>query len=204
MLAGGLLILAGCGGSTHVVTKVVTQTRPATVSTIAPKPTSPAPNAAATAAAGSFAATAVAADAAQVAAPVGDAVFAPAAIAAAGTLSIQSPSSTSSVTPSTTVAPKVVAGHASGEYAVAYTDGTFHHPSKIVLTVSVSPAQTGSVDWNVVCFETSGGIGRNEGRATISLPTTKTLPLPAPSSSCIASANVQLSRTGNVTISISG
>ena len=99
---------------------------------------------------------------------------------------------------------QVVAGHASGEYAVAYTSGTFHHPSQIVLNVSASPAQAGSVDWNVVCFEKSGGVGRQEGHSTLQLPASKTLPLPAPSNSCIASANVQLSKTGTVTISLTG
>jgi len=185
MLTGGLLALAGCGGSAHVVTKIVT--RPATVSTPAPKP-APAPSSGATAAAGTFAATAIAGNAVQAASPMATATTTP------GTAGVAPPP------PST----QVVAGHASGEYAVAYTSGTFHHPSQIVLNVSASPAQAGSVDWNVVCFEKSGGVGRQEGHSTLQLPASKTLPLPAPSNSCIASANVQLSKTGTVTISLTG
>jgi hypothetical protein len=196
MLTGGALVLAGCGGSTHTVTKTVTSSQPATAPTPAPQPAS-VPSASARKAAGAFARTAIAANAVQADSPVGDAVFGPALIAAAVTTKV---GGTTPAAPST----RVVAGHASGEYAVAYTSGTFHDPSQIVLQVSVSPAQPGSVDWNVVCFEKSGGIGRLEGHSTMSLPTTKTLPLPAPSHSCIGSANVQLSKTGTVTISLTG
>jgi hypothetical protein len=188
------------------VTKVVTETRPATVSTPSPKPASTAPSAAATAAAGAFASAAIAANANQAALPVGAAVFAPAQIAAAvaaavaGTTSTPTPAATTPSAPHT----RVVAGHATGEYAVAYTNGTFRRPSQIILTVDASPAQPGSVDWNVVCFEDGGGVGREEGHSTIPLPTTKTLSLPAPSNYCIGSANVQLSKSGSVTISLTG
>ncbi|HEY5317910.1 MAG TPA: hypothetical protein VIJ20_08010 [Solirubrobacteraceae bacterium] len=207
MLAVGLLALAGCGGGSHVVTKTVTLTRPATgakPATTTATPTTPAaPSAAATAAAGRFAATALAANASLAAAPVGAVIFAPAALAATGTLGTQTRSAR---TPGAPAAPttRVVAGHASGEYAVAYTNGTFRHPSQIVLNVAASPPQTGSVDWNVVCFETGGGVGREEGHESLQLPTSKSLALPAPSTSCIGSANVQLSKTGTVTISLTG
>ncbi|HWF75442.1 MAG TPA: hypothetical protein VG186_18990 [Solirubrobacteraceae bacterium] len=211
MLTGGLLALAGCGGSTHVVTKTVVATTPSTVATTPPPPaTHTGPSQAAIAAAHSADAAAIATDAVQAASPLGSALFATAVAAATGATS-----STTTSAPArrrshhgggaASGAPKrVVSGQGSGEYAVAYTNGTFHHPSQIVLNVSASPAQAGSVDWNIVCFELSGGIGRKEGRATLQLPTTKTLPLPAPSSTCIGSANVQLSKSGNVTISISG
>ncbi|HWF34329.1 MAG TPA: hypothetical protein VG295_03130 [Solirubrobacteraceae bacterium] len=208
MLTGGLLVLAACGGGTRVVTKTVTGTTPP-ARTAKPRPApSSGPSATAVAAAHAFAATIIGDNATQVISPVGASVFATAA--AAATMS----------TATTAVAghggrgggggkpagptQRVVSGQASGQYAVAYTNGTFHHPSAIVLNVSASPPQPGSVDWNVVCFELSGGIGRKEGRATVALPTTKTLPLPAPSSTCIGSANVQLSKSGTVTISISG
>jgi hypothetical protein len=156
-----------------------------------------------------FAGTALAADAEQASLPVGDAVFAAAAAAAAGTIAAQASAAGGgggggSGSGASTGGSRVVSGQASGEYAVAYTSGTFHNPSHIVLNVAASPPQPGSVDWNVVCFELSGGIGRKEGRATLQLPTTKTLPLPAPSHTCIGSANVQLSKSGTVTISISG
>jgi hypothetical protein len=203
MLTGGVLALAGCGGSTHIVTKTVTLTRPATVSTPAPQPAS-VPSASATAAASAFAQTVIAANAAQAGTPVGDAVFGPALIAAAGTLATAATTTNVGGTAPAAPTSRVVTGNASGEYAVAYTSGTFHNPSQILLTVSASPAQPGTVDWNVVCFEDSGGIGREEGHSTISLPVTKTLALPAPSHSCIGSANVQLSKTGTVTISLTG
>jgi hypothetical protein len=209
MLTGGLLALAGCGGGTRVVTKTVTAKRPATISNPNPKPapaTGPSPAALGSEHAAD--ATAIADDAMQIASPVGAAVYGTAIAAAAGTLSTATAAATgpgSSGASGPRAAPKrVVSGQGSGEYAVAYTNGTFHHPSQIILNVSASPPQTGSVDWNVVCFENSGGIGRKEGRETIQLPTTKTLPLPAPSSTCIGSANVQLSKSGSVTISISG
>jgi hypothetical protein len=183
-----------------VVTKTVTETRPATVST--PARTSKPSSASSTAAAARFAATALAANAEQAALTVGDAVFGPAELAAAGVMSA-APAASATVTPPVARS-HVVAGHATGDYAVAYTNGTFHHPSQIVMTISASPSQSGSVDWNVVCFEDGGGVGRDQGHQTLSLPTTKTLSLPAPSTECIVSANVQLSKTGSVTISISG
>jgi hypothetical protein len=205
MLTGGLLALAGCGGGTRVITKTVTAGGGTTTPTPAPAPRPAGPSAAAVAANHTFAGTAVAASAEQAALPVGDAVFATAAAAAAGTIASQaSPGGGGSASGASTGGSRVVSGQASGEYAVAYTSGTFHNPSHIVLNVAASPAQPGSVDWNIVCFELSGGIGRKEGRATLQLPTTKTLPLPAPSHTCIGSANVQLSKSGTVTISISG
>ncbi len=210
MLTGGLLALAGCGGGTRVVTKTVVGARPATVSNPTPAPaTATGPSQAALDAAHAADATTIADDAMQAASPVGDAVFMTAMAAAAGTLSTAGTTGAAGSGHGHTSAPapapkRVVSGQGSGQYAVAYTNGTFHHPSQIVLNVAASPPQTGSVDWNVVCFELSGGIGRKEGRETLQLPTTKTLPLPAPSSTCIGSANVQLSKTGTVTISISG
>jgi hypothetical protein len=204
MLTGGLLVLAGCGGGTRVVTKTVTGTPPPTVSKPTPAPAA-GPSAASLAAAHAVDATAIGDNAMQIVSPVGDAAFMAAAMAAAATMS----NATSASSGHGGRAPKsgphrVVSGQGSGQYAVVYTNGTFHHPSAIVLDVSASPPQTGTVDWNVVCFELSGGIGRKEGRETLQLPITKTLPLPAPSSTCIGSANVQLSKSGTVSISISG
>jgi hypothetical protein len=204
MLTGGLLVLAGCGGGTRVVTKTVTGTPPPTVSKPTPAPAA-GPSAASLAAAHAVDATAIGDNAMQVVSPVGDALFMTAAMAAAQTMSnATSASSGHGGGASKPARHRVVSGQGSGQYAVAYTNGTFHHPSAIILNVSASPAQTGTVDWNVVCFELSGGIGRKEGRETLQLPITKTLPLPAPSSTCIGSANAQLSKTGTVSISISG
>jgi hypothetical protein len=206
MLTCGLLALAGCGGGTKVVTKTVTAPRnsPAPTPTPTPAPAAAGQSAAALAAARAFDSTAVAADATQAGSPLGGAVFAIAAIAAAGSLPTHRTTTASANSPPRAPPARVVSGQASGDFAVAYTNGTFHHPSHIVMNIAASPPQPGSVDWNVVCFENSGGIGRKQGRETLQLPATKTLPLPAPSSSCIASANVQLSKTGTVTISISG
>jgi hypothetical protein len=208
MLTGGVLALAGCGGGTRVVTKTVTAPRGATV-VKPPRPSRPkGPSPAAIGAARTFVASALAADAEQAALPVGDAAFVTAAAAAAGTMATapgRGAGSQSGSGASSTARPgRVVSGQASGQYAVAYTSGTFHNPSQIVMNVAASPSQPGSVTWNVVCFELSGGIGRKEGRATLQVPTTKTLSLPAPSHTCIASANVQLSKTGTTTISLSG
>jgi len=203
MLTGGLLALTGCGGSSHVVTKTVTSAATASTPTPPPAP-APRPAAAPSAATSAFAATLIAADALQGETPVGDAVFGPAEVAAGVTVVTATGTTSSTVTAPPAPNKRVVAGHASGEYAVAYTNGTFRRPSQITLTVSASPAQSGSVDWNVVCFEDSGGVGREEGHSTMQLPTTKSLPLPAPSVSCIGSADVQLSKTGTVTISLTG
>ncbi|HWC85328.1 MAG TPA: hypothetical protein VG388_02245 [Solirubrobacteraceae bacterium] len=203
MLTGGLLALAGCGGGTRVVTKTVT----APAGTPVPNPSShpAAPSAVAIAAGQIFAGTALGGDAEQASLPVGYAVFASAVAAGAQTLPMapvvrpRGGGGARASGPS-----RVVSGQASGEYAVAYTNGTFHNPSQIVMAIAGGPSQPASVTWNVVCFELSGGIGRKEGRATLQMPTTKTLSLPAPSHTCIASANVQLSKTGTVTISLSG
>jgi hypothetical protein len=206
MLTGGLLVLAGCGGGTRVVTKTVTGTPPATVS----KPTPPAgPSAASLAAAHAVDATAIGDNAMQAASPVGDAVFMTAAMAAAQTMSTATSTSSgrgrgAGAGASKSGPHRVASGQGTGQYAVVYTNGTFHHPSAIILDIAASPPQLGTVDWSIVCFELSGGIGRKQGRETLQLPITKTLPLPAPSSTCIGSANVQLSKTGTVSISISG
>jgi hypothetical protein len=187
-----------------VVTKTVTLTRPATVANQTGAPVGP--SAAALAAARTLGATAVANDAELAATPVGDAVFLTAAAAAAGTLATATTPATQTTKSSTANSHgSLVAGHASGEYAVAFTNGTFRHPSQIVLNISASPSQPGSVDWNIVCSEVGGGVGREEGRApALQLPAAKTIALPAPSVSCIGSANVQLSKTGTVSISLSG
>lgn len=208
MLAGGLLAVAGCGGGTRVITKVVTTGQPtAPAKTTVAKPT---PDA--IAAAQTLVGSSLAANAEQSTLPVGDAVFAAAVGAAADTLTFQPQTSqpshpsrpgSSSSGGSSTGPRKIVSGSGSGEYAVAYTDGNFQHPTGISLHISASPAQNGSVVWNVVCYEDSGGIGRLEGRdPVIALPATKNLALPAPSNYCTVSANVQLAKTGTVTISI--
>lgn len=212
MLAGGLLALAGCGGGTRVVTRTVTGS--SSTPTTVPQPhgtqASSAPSKAALAAAHTFAGSALAATAEQAALPVGDAVYAAAAGAAADHLVNQPVTASglglnsSGAHGPTRTRNEAVSGQGSGQFAVAYTNGNFEHPSAIVLHVDATPAQSGSVDWNVVCYELSGGVGLKQGRAILSLPTTKTLALPAPSRSCSASANVQLSKTGSVTIAISG
>jgi hypothetical protein len=205
MLMGGLLALSGCGGSVHVVTRTVTApAKPSTPAT--PKtPTAPAAPTAPTGAAASTLGSAAIADAAEeIGSGVGDAALAPAVLEAAA----RPPTSTRSaaVTPTApaVVPTRVISGHATGQYAVAHTNGTFRHPTQIVLNIAASPAQTGSVFWAIVCTEDGGGVGRKQAQLTVQLPSTETLPLPAPSSSCIASANVQLSKSGSVTLSITG
>ncbi len=99
---------------------------------------------------------------------------------------------------------QIASGWAAGDYALAVTSGTVNHPTTIELRVSATPSQTGSIDWNMVCDEQGGGVGEKSGEVQGSLPTTLTLPLPAPSTSCIVSAVVQLDQSGDVTISIFG
>ena len=118
----------------------------------------------------------------------------------AAILSTAAPSGTpNAASPSATV---VATGHASGEYAIAQASGTASNPSRLALDLAATPAQSAKVSWTLVCQESGGGVGSKSGQSTLQLPTTSTLPLPAPSESCIVSANAQLSGSGTVKISI--
>jgi hypothetical protein len=55
-----------------------------------------------------------------------------------------------------------------------------------------------------MCDESGGGVGSKSGQATLSLPGTEVLPLPAASHSCDVTANVQISGSGHVTVAIYG
>jgi hypothetical protein len=100
-------------------------------------------------------------------------------------------------------APTIVAsGHASGEYAITQAEGTAAEPAQITLRITATPTQSANVSWDLVCREQGGGVGNKSGQSTHRLPTTMLLPLPAPSESCIVSANAQLSGSGIVKISI--
>jgi hypothetical protein len=210
LLAAGLLALAGCGGGGGAATRSASRT-----------PTGRGAAHSATAASMGRA-TAIAAAAAGVASGVGDPVLASAVLAVAATPTTSATAATggtptapaASVTPTTAthttstapapVPTQVIKSSATGQYAVAHINGSFRHPSQIVLKVDASPAQKGSVFWTIVCSEISGGVGHGQAQTTMQLPTSATLPIPAPSKYCIASANVQLSNSGKVTISISG
>ncbi len=91
---------------------------------------------------------------------------------------------------------------ASGGYAVAMAAGNSFAPAHLELVLSASPRQSATVSWDLVCTEHSGGIGSRTGQVKMVLPTVKPLSLPAPSSSCIVSANAQLSGTGSLTVAI--
>lgn len=196
LLMTGLLALAACGGGGgSTVTLTVTATgKPSATSTASTR----------TAAASPVPQSAIADAAAVVATPVGGAVLAPAAVAAAATPSAGAKATGAGRKAAAPVPPSVTANSATGQYAVAHTNGTFRHPSRIVLKINASPPQTGSVFWTLVCSETSNGVGHEQAHTTTKLPTSETLPIPAPSNYCIASANVQLSNSGTVSISITG
>ncbi|MDA8297278.1 MAG: hypothetical protein M0004_11955 [Actinomycetota bacterium] len=96
----------------------------------------------------------------------------------------------------------IAQGHAAGDYAIAQASGTANAPHRIAIAVSATPPQSGTVSWNLVCSEKSGGVGSKSGQSTIHLPGTLNAPLPAPSQSCLVAANVQLQASGTVTIAI--
>jgi hypothetical protein len=191
----GLLALTACGGGGHRATHTATAKA---------KGSAPTPASGATAKAAPLGPIAIAGATDEVASAVGDAVLAPAALVAATT----PPTGTTAVA-TTKKAPapvptRVITSNATGEFAVAHTNGTFRRPTRIVLKVAASPSQNGSVFWTLVCSEDGGGVGHKQAQTTVQLPTSETLPIPAPSTYCIASANVQLSKSGTVTISITG
>jgi hypothetical protein len=99
---------------------------------------------------------------------------------------------------------KVASGHASGDAAIASASGTANDPSGIFVSVTSTPPQKGLVSWTMDCTENSGGVGSKSGQNTVNIPVVETLALPGPSNhgSCDVSANVQLSGSGTVTITI--
>jgi hypothetical protein len=116
------------------------------------------------------------------------------------TTTAPAPSSTAPAAPLGSVG----SGHASGDFAVAQASGTVANPSRIELRVVASPPQAATVTWTMVCQEAGGGVGSKSGQTTLQLPTTESLPLPAPSNSCDVSVNSQLSGSGVLQIAISG
>jgi hypothetical protein len=206
LLLGGLLALTGCGGSVRVVTKTVTAPSTAAVQTTPAKPSTPVAAATPTATPGAIETAAIAHTAEELASGIGDAALVTAALgapaAAAGT-TLSTPS-TPQAKARASAPIRVIAKEATGQYAVAETNGTFKDPARIVLTLDASPPQNATVYWGIVCSELGGGVGQKKVQTTLKLPTSETLPLPAPSSSCIVSANGQLSGTGTLKISISG
>ena len=187
LTTAGLLALTGCGGGGHAATH--TATSPAVPSTPSSTSTTPGPTAP----------VAIAGAVDSVAAGVGDAVLAPAALVAAA-----EPPGSSAPAVAPPVPTREIRNSASGEFAVAHTNGTFRRPTQIVLKVKASPAQSGSVFWAVVCSESGGGVSHKQQQATVQLPMTETLPVSVPSKYCNASANVQLSKSGSATISLTG
>jgi hypothetical protein len=162
---------------------------------------------------------------------VGDAMLGPAALTAAvawatgagaatsssASVSARTPTPTTPTTstvasaphhhkPSAPAAPRTttITANATGDYAVAHVNGSFRSPSQLTLNVNSTPAQNGTVFWTITCSENGGGVGHKQAEVKVGLPLSTQLPIPAPSTSCIASANVQIAKTGSVTISISG
>jgi hypothetical protein len=93
-------------------------------------------------------------------------------------------------------------GKAVGSYAVAMASGTANNPSRIVLALSATPSQSALVSWDLDCTENGGGVGSKSGQVTLRLPVVEPLIMPAPSSSCIVSGDVQLTGTGTLVITI--
>jgi hypothetical protein len=149
---------------------------------------------------------AIAAATSEVASAVGDSVLAPAVLAAVAEQPSGKGTKPVAKTPKVQApAPiRVTANSATGQFAVAHTNGTFKRPTKIMLKVSSSPSQTASVYWTIVCLEHGGGVGHQDAHATVQLPMSESLPVPASPVYCNASANVQLSKSGSVTISLTG
>lgn len=189
-MSAGLLALTGCGGGGGTPTQTLTA---ATSSSV------PAATGGSTAGTGAMGPVAIAAAADEAPAGVGAAVLAPAALAGAAKL----PGKTATSAPAPVPTHQIKNG-ASGQFAVAHTNGTFKRPTQIVLKVAASPSQSGTVFWAIVCAESSGHVGHKQAQSTMQLPTTETLSVPTPSKYCNASANVQLSRSGTVTISLTG
>jgi hypothetical protein len=77
-----------------------------------------------------------------------------------------------------------------------------HSPSKIILRLVANPAQSAVVTWAMTCDESGGGVGNKSGQSTLQLPTIETLPLPAPSDSCLVSTKAQLRSTGTLNVSL--
>jgi hypothetical protein len=93
-------------------------------------------------------------------------------------------------------------GRAHGEYAIAQAAGEVSHPSAIFVRVKSIPHQKVSGAWTVVCAK-GYGAGTKSGR--VSGYTNFTTPLKLPynnPSSCIASANAQLSSGGLVKVKL--
>ena len=201
LLVAAMLVVPGCGSSTNAVT----HTGPGPAAPAAPAAPVPPPSPGAPVPSPeTFSETAVGDAVGDAASGAGDAVLATAALAAAA-----------ATRPGTAVrnagprlpppAPiRTMSSSATGEYAVAQANGTFRRPAQIVLKVAATPSQLGSVYWSIVCAEVGGGVGRNSAQAKVELPMSENLTLPAPSSSCIASANVQLRKSGSVGISLTG
>jgi hypothetical protein len=93
-------------------------------------------------------------------------------------------------------------GNASGAYAVAGAAGTAETPSNIQLRLVAAPAQSAEVSWTMTCRESGGGVGKKSDQFTLQLPTIQSLPLPAPSDSCIVLANAQLHGSGTLEVSL--
>jgi hypothetical protein len=97
---------------------------------------------------------------------------------------------------------RFASGSATGNYAVADAVGTADDPSHVNLRAVATPAQAAEVTWTMTCEEEDGGVGQKSGQAKQQLPLVERLPLPAPSTSCIVSVVVQLSRGGTLLLGL--
>jgi hypothetical protein len=124
------------------------------------------------------------------------------AAATSTTASSATPPPPATTTSAVSALTEVNSGHANGAYAVAQTSGTASNPNPVELRLIATPSQDGRVSWDLVCDESGGGVGSKSGQSNLSMPGSEKLPVPSGSTSCIVSANVQLSGSGNVTIAI--
>lgn len=92
--------------------------------------------------------------------------------------------------------------HATGQYAVAETNGGANNPSKIEVTVSSKPELSGLVQWTVGCTKNNKPIPSKSYKKTVKFPAVIPVKFTAKSSICDVAANVQIDGSGTVKISI--
>jgi hypothetical protein len=92
--------------------------------------------------------------------------------------------------------------HATGQYAVAETNGGANNPSKIEVTVSSKPELSGLVQWTVGCTKNNKVVPSKSYKKTVKFPAVVPVKFAAKSSVCDVAANVQIDGSGTVKISI--
>ena len=93
-------------------------------------------------------------------------------------------------------------GSGAGDYAVTAASGTANHPHVIYVRVTASPAQSVLVSWDLVCSK-GFSAGSKSGQFNARTPVMRALKMPMNGvSSCIVSADAQLSGSGRLTVQV--